>query len=397
MPMPPPKPTTEPSADPALRQDPAVAEMLQSSAASGEPVIDGVAASAYSIPTDRPEADGTFSWDHTTLVCVTVTAGGRTGLGWTYAPATTAHLVEELLGPELLGRPALAIAAIDERLRVSMRNAGVRGLVAYALSAVDVALWDLKARILDVSLADLLGPAREDVPVYGSGGFTTYDAATLERQVRGWLGDGVTAVKIKIAEDDGDQVTQDLRRVAQVRELVGADTEVFVDANGGYSRKQAVRVGRALAEYDVRWFEEPVSSQDKEGLAEIRALVDLDVTAGEYADEPAEFRRLCEVVDCLQIDATRCGGISGWLRGAAVAASYGLEVSGHCAPHLHLAVAAATPNLRHLEWFHDHVRIENRFFEGAQRLRFGVLRADAAQLGHGFRLKEPDLARYRVA
>jgi len=400
MPMPPPKPTTGQTDDVPGRtstKDPAISDMTESPAHSGAPTIDTVTASAYSIPTDQPEGDGTLAWDKTTMVCVTVAAGGMTGLGWTYAPPATAHLVEEMFGPQLRGRPALAIAAIDEGLRVMLRNAGVRGLVSYALSAVDVALWDLKAQLLGVSLADLLGPARSDVPVYGSGGFTTYDAKTLERQVRGWLSEGVGAVKIKIAEDAGGDVAQDLRRVEQVRGLIGADTELFVDANGGYSRKQAVRVGRVLDDHDVHWFEEPVSSQDKDGLAEIRALLDLDIAAGEYADELPEVRRLCEVVDCLQLDATRCGGISGWLRGAAVAAAHGLEVSGHCAPYVHLAVAAATPNFRHLERFHDHVRIEQRFLEGTQELRFGVLRADAAQLGHGFRLKSEDLAPYRVA
>lgn len=371
-------------------------EHLASSTPPGGPVVDEVSAAAYAIPTDRPEGDGTLAWDSTTMVCVSVSAGGGSGFGWTYAPAAAARLVEEMAS-ELVGQPAFAIAALDERLRVTMRNAGVSGVVSCALSAVDVALWDLKARILGVSIADLLGLARHEVPVYGSGGFTTYDAATLEQQVRGWLTAGVPAVKIKIAEDAGDRVARDLRRVRQVRELIGAEVELFVDANGGYTRKQAVRVGRVLGEYDVRWFEEPVSSQDKDGLREIRGLLDLDIAAGEYANDLPEIRRLCGVVDCLQLDATRCGGFSGWLRGAAVANAFGLEVSGHCAPHLHLAVAAAVPNFRHLEWFHDHVRIEQRFLDGAQEPRLGMLRADAGGPGHGLCPKATDLVPYRTA
>lgn len=362
----------------------------------GGPAIDAVSSAAYTIPTDQPEADGTLAWDSTTMVCATVSAGGTRGLGWTYAPAAVARLIEDLLAPELRGGSAFAIAELEHRMRTVVRNAGLSGIVMYALSAVDVALWDLKARLFGVPLVDLLGRARDHVPVYGSGGFMTYDAERLNEQLGGWLGQGVSAVKIKIAEGAGADVERDLRRVRQVRDVVGDAVEVFVDANGGYQRKQAVRVGRALQDHGVRWFEEPVSSQDEEGLGVIRSMLDLDVTAGEYAGDLHEFRRLCGVVDCLQIDATRCGGISGWMRAAAVAASHDLDVSAHCAPYLHQAVVAATPNLRHVEWFHDHVRIEQRFLEGIHPLSAGAMPVVGDAVGHGLALKEADLAPFRA-
>ena len=362
----------------------------------GGPTIDTVSAAAYTIPTDQPEADGTLAWDSTTMVCATVTAGGASGLGWTYAPPAAARVIDELLGPEVVGRPSFAIAGAGHRMRTAARNAGVSGVIIYALSAMDVAMWDLKARLIGIPLIDLLGRAREEVPVYGSGGFTTYTPERLDEQLHSWLAAGVAAVKIKIGEDWGGRVDRDLSRVRQVRDVVGEGVEVFVDANGGYRRKQAVRVGRALQDLGVRWFEEPVSSEDKDGLRQISMMLDLDVTAGEYAGDLHEFRRLCEVIDCLQVDATRCGGISGWMRAAALAASYDLDVSGHCAPYLHQAAAAATTNLRHVEWFHDHVRIEQRFLEGAAPVVAGALPAYGPGPGHGLALKEVDLAPYRV-
>ncbi|MGN6721995.1 MAG: enolase C-terminal domain-like protein, partial [Marmoricola sp.] len=364
--------------------------------AHGSPLIEDVSARAYTIPTDQDEADATLSWDSTTLVWVTARAGGRSGSGWTYAPAACTRLIEDLLTPALVGQPAFAVPSAHEQMRVVARNAGLLGPTIYAISAVDVALWDLKARLLDVSLADLLGAITTSLPVYGSGGFTTYDADTLRDRVEGWLAQGVDAVKIKIGESSGTNPARDLERVAQARELIGANRQLLVDANGGYRRKQAARIGRHLNDLGVVWFEEPVSSDDKSGLAQLSAMLDLDVAAGEYANDLAESRRLCEVVDCLQIDATRCGGITGWLRTAALAASFCLDVSGHCAPHLQALAAMATPNLRHLEWFHDHVRIEGRFIDGCGDLQDGRLVVDPGALGHGYTLKERDLEPYRV-
>jgi L-alanine-DL-glutamate epimerase-like enolase superfamily enzyme len=185
----------------------------------------------------------------------------------------------------------------------------------------------------------------------------------------------------------------------QAREIVGDGVELFADANGGYTRKQAIRVAHEAADLDLRWFEEPVSSDDLAGLRELRDAIDADVTAGEYGFDLTYFRRMCQAqaVDCLQVDASRCGGITEWMRAAAVAASYGLDVSGHCGPHphLHVHVAAATPNLRHLEWFHDHVRIESRFFDGTLDPSGGVLRPSTAP-GNGLTLRSSDAEPFRV-
>jgi L-alanine-DL-glutamate epimerase-like enolase superfamily enzyme len=264
---------------------------------------------------------------------------------------------------------------------------------------VDVALWDLKARLLGLPLHRLLGGVRDEVPVYGSGGFTSYREAQLRKQLAEWVyGQHIPRVKIKIGESWGTEVARDLERMAQARDEVGPDVELFVDANGGYDRKQAIRVIRAAADCDIRWLEEPVSSDDLAGLREVRDAVLPDVTAGEYGYDLTYFRRMCAAgaVDCLQADVSRCGGITEWLRVAAVAAAYHLEISGHCAPHLHVHAAAATPNLRHLEWFHDHVRIEQMFFDGALDPTGGALRPDPTAPGNGLRLRREVASRYQI-
>ncbi|MEV6686990.1 enolase C-terminal domain-like protein [Streptomyces sp. NPDC051130] len=363
----------------------------------GDAPVERLEARVLTVPTDGPEADGTLRWDSTTMILVEAVAAGVTGLGWTYGAGASAGVVHELLREPVLGRSALDVPGAHEAMGRAVRNAGRPGLVVGALSAVDIALWDLKARLLGLPLVSLLGRARREVPVYGSGGFTTYGGRRLEEELGDWREQGIPRVKIKIAESWGDCEDRDLARVEQARLAIGEDAELYVDANGGYSRKQAVRVGRVLAGLGVTWFEEPVSSDDLAGLAVVRDAVTADVAAGEYGYDLPYFARMVGVVDCLQADATRCGGITGWLRAAALAEAHCLQLSGHCAPHVHAHAAAAVPNLRHLEWFHDHVRVEELLFEGTLSPRGGALRpgADGAP-GLGLTLRADRAAAYRT-
>jgi len=364
------------------------------------PVVDGVTATVYEIPTDRPEADGTLAWSSTTLVIAHVTGGGRTGLGYTYGSGACKPLIEGELAAAVTGHGVLDTGAALQAMVRAVRNVGRPGLVSYAISAVETALWDLKGTLLGLPVCSLLGAVRDTVPVYGSGGFTTYDDAAARAQLERWTGDlAIPRVKIKIGESWGTAQARDLARIAFARNVIGPEAELYVDANGGYTRKQAVRMARAMAEHEVTWFEEPVSSDDLDGLREVRDQVDPDVTAGEYGYDLTYFGRMvdAQAVDCLQVDVTRCGGITEWLRAAAVAAARGLQVSGHCAPNLHAHVAAAVPNFRHLEYFHDHARIETMLFDGALDPSGGVLRPDLSRPGLGLTLKDANCARYRVA
>jgi L-alanine-DL-glutamate epimerase-like enolase superfamily enzyme len=353
-----------------------------------------VQASAFTVPTDRPESDGTMEWDSTTLVLVEVEAGGVTGIGWTYCAQAAAHLVDELLAEVVSGRNALDVGGAQLAQRAALRNAGYPGIGSSAVAAVDVALWDLKAKLLDLPLVSLLGAVHEEVPVYGSGGFCSYSDGQLAEQLAGWVEEGIPRVKMKI----GREPERDPVRVRVARDAVGDDAALYVDANGAFAVKEALRIAWEFAAFDVTWFEEPVTSYDLDGLRLLRerSPVGMDIAAGEYAYTPADFRSLLGAVDCLQADATRCGGISGFLEAGSLAAAYELELSGHTAPTIHAHAACALPKLRHLEWFHDHVRIERMFFDGFLEPQDGVLRPDRSRPGLGVELRRADAERYAV-
>lgn len=362
--------------------------------------VAAVTASAYTIPTDQPEADGTLAWDSTTMVVATVADGDHEGLGWTYAGPGAVAVIADHLAPVVTGADPSEIPRLAEAMARACRNLGRPGLVACAISAVDIALWDLRARQLGVALVDLFGRACASVPVYGSGGFTTYDDATTTAQLATWVGDwSIPRAKIKIGQSWGADPGWDLARVALARRVIG-DAELYVDANGGYSIKQAIRLGQVMVDdYDVRWFEEPVSSDDLAGLARVRNEFGGDVAAGEYGYTLDYFAKMLaeDAVDCLQADVTRCGGYSVWRQVAALADAGHLQISGHCAPNLHAHVAASVPNLRHLEYFHDHHRIETMLFDGTLPPDRGAMTPDRSRPGHGLTLRESDAAHYRVA
>src|SRR5947209_2587242 len=358
--------------------------------------IDNISAAALKIPTDAPESDGTAEWNNTPLVLCEIAAGGATGLGCSYASAAAVTIVREPLAPVVRDRDCFGIEAIWRDMVRSVRNLGWRGVCANAISAVDNALWDLKARLLHTPLCDLLGRARDSVPAYGSGGFTSYDDTRLRDQLRDWVReDGCRFVKMKIGRNPDD----DLRRVRVAREAIG-DAELFVDANGAYARKQALAFADAVAELRVTWLEEPVSSDDLEGLRLVRdrAPAGMNIAAGEYGYEPFYFRRMLEAgaVDVLQADATRCCGITGFLRTAALCEAFGMPLSAHTAPAMHVHVACAAPRVVHLEWFHDHVRIEQMLFDGAPALKNGRVAPQAGATGHGLVFKRADAERYMV-
>ena len=357
--------------------------------------VEDLTVSAYTVATDEPESDGTAEWDSTTCVVVELRGGNETGLGYTYAPAAAGKLVEEKLAEVVRGRDAFAIAEAWEAMARVLRNAGRPGIGFMALSAVDLALWDLKARLLGLALVDLLGRARDETPIYGSGGFTSYSLERIREQLGGWVEQRIPRVKMKV----GRNPQADSSRLDAARLAVGDETELYADANGAFSRNQALRwADRFHREWGVSWFEEPVSSADFDGLRLLRdrAPGGLDIAAGEYAYVPADFRNLVAngCVDCLQADVTRCGGITGFLRAGTLAASFDLDLSAHCAPAASVAVCCAVPRFRHLEYFHDHVRLEPLLFDGVLAPDAGALRPDRSRAGNGLELKRADAERY---
>jgi L-alanine-DL-glutamate epimerase-like enolase superfamily enzyme len=352
--------------------------------------IDRLETSCFTIPTDEPESDGTAEWDSTTIVVVEAVGGGRRGLGWTYAPEAAAKVVADQLADLVHARRADEVAALWQEMGASLRNAGRPGIARCALSAVDCALWDLRARLLDVPLVELLPPVHDRVPVYGSGGFCSYSDERLTEQLSGWVDQGIPRVKMKLGRDP----ERDPQRLDVARAAAG-DAELYVDANGAFTAKEAVRwAKRYVEDWDVRWFEEPVSSADFAGLRFVRERSLLDVAAGEYAYVPADFRNLLGAVDCLQLDVTRCGGITGALRVNGLSLAHEVDVSGHCAPQLSAHALCGVDRPRHLEYFHDHVRIESLLFDGVLEPDGGALVPDRSRPGNGLQLKRADAQRW---
>jgi L-alanine-DL-glutamate epimerase-like enolase superfamily enzyme len=358
--------------------------------------IDRIDVSAYTVPTDAPEADGTYAWDSTTIVIVEAVSGDVRSLGYGYADVATAKLADRLLAPKLIGRDPMSVPASWIEMVNAIRNLGRPGICSMAIAAIDAALWDLKARLLNLPLVTLLGAARESAIAYGSGGFTSYSDEQLRLQLGGWASEGLKAVKMKIGTHPG----LDLGRVKAAREAIGEEVELFVDANGAYDRKQALLKAHQFADCNVTWFEEPVSSDDLDGLRLIRdhAPPGMRIAAGEYGYDERYFRRMAHAgaVDVLQADATRCAGVTGFRNADAICEAFCRPLSAHTAPTLHTPLCCAALRAINVEYFHDHARIELMFFDGAIRPVNGELRPDLSRPGLGLKLRKADAERYRV-
>jgi L-alanine-DL-glutamate epimerase-like enolase superfamily enzyme len=368
---------------------------MSPAASAVEATVQELEVAAFTIPTDAPEADGTLSWDATTIVVVHAHADGQTGLGYTYADVSTATLVESKLAGVVEGHDAMAPQDAWAAMVRQTRNLGRPGITSMGIAAVDNALWDLKARLLGLPLCVLLGMAHDHVPVYGSGGFTTYSNQRLQRQLAGWVERGIPRVKMKV----GSAPDHDPARVRAARDAIGPNTALFVDANGAYTVKEALGLGQRFWEdARVEWFEEPVSSDDLDGLHLLRDRCPpgMAIAAGEYGYESGYFERMlaARAVDVLQADVTRCGGITELLRVGALCRARSMPISLHCGPAIHLHPALALEQLRHLEYFHDHVRIEEMLFDGVVRPIKGALHPDLERPGNGLELKRQEAERY---
>jgi len=354
--------------------------------------VERIEVSAYTVPTDSPESDGTLTWDSTTMVLVEAIGGGRRGLGYTYGDVSVGKFVESKLASTVEGADAMSPPAAWKAMQEAIRNAGRPGVGAMAISAVDIALWDLKARLLGVALADALPRFYAAVPVYGSGGFTSYSNERLRGQLGGWASEGISCVKMKV----GREPQEDPERLRIAREAIGEDVGLFVDANGAYTRKQALLWAQRFAEEGISYLEEPVSSEDREGLRLLRdrGPGGLSIAAGEYEWTLHELADLAGCVDILQADVTRCGGITNLLRVDGICKGRQIPFSAHCAPAVSAHACCAMETLSHLEYFHDHVRLEGMLFDGVLSPEGGELRPDGSRPGLGLELKRADAERY---
>jgi L-alanine-DL-glutamate epimerase-like enolase superfamily enzyme len=356
--------------------------------------VERIEVSAYTVPTDAPESDGTLEWDSTTMILVEASGGGRRGVGYTYGDVSVGTLINSKLAGIVEGRDAMNVQASWAAMQHALRNVGTPGVGSMAVAAVDTALWDLKAKLFDVPLATLLGRFHEGVPVYGSGGFTSYSDDRLQEQLSGWVEQGIPRVKMKVAREPD----KDPDRVRAAREVIGDDATLMADANGAYTRKEALFYADRFAEQGVSYFEEPVSSDDLQGLRLLRdrGPAGMSIAAGEYAWDIFYFHRMleAEAVDILQADVTRCAGVTGLLRVDALCKARSMSSSAHCAPQLHAHACCAMETVEHVEYFYDHARLEKMLFDGTLVPENGVLTPDLSRPGLGIELKRADAERY---
>ena len=284
------------------------------------------------------------------------TAQGHTGMGFSYSkraggPAQYAHAKEVAEG--LIGEDPNDIARVYDKLLWAGASVGRSGVATQALAAIDVALWDLKAKRAGLPLAKLLGAHRDSVRTYNtSGGFLNASLEEVRDRATRSLEEGIGGIKIKVGLPDS---AEDLRRVAGVREHIGADVPLMVDANQQWDRATALRMGRRLEEFDLVWIEEPLDAYDAEGHAQLAAALDTPIATGEMLASVAEHVRLIDARACdiIQPDAPRVGGITQFLRLAALADQRGLGLAPHFAMEIHLHLAAAYPRepwVEHFDW-----------------------------------------------
>jgi len=362
----------------------------------GSPTINAATVSAFKIPTEQPESDGTAEWDSTVVVTVELATGDARSLGFSYATVSAAHTAEQLLRKVILNRDPFDIPALHSAMDRESRNWGRPGIASTAISAIDISLWDLKARLLGQPLARVLGQARTSVAAYGSGGFTSYTEKQLVDQLTGWASEGLRYVKMKIGRDP----SQDVARVAAVSKALNGRAELYVDANGAYSRKQALEKARQFGDLGVTWFEEPVTSDDQIGLHMMveHAPPSMNIAAGEYCYVLDDARILIETgsVDVLQADVTRCGGITNFLKIGHAAEIQHLPVSAHTSPTIHATLCCSVVSAMNVEYFFDHYRIEGMILDGAIRPVNGDLSPDLSRNGLGLELKRGDAEKFKV-
>jgi L-alanine-DL-glutamate epimerase-like enolase superfamily enzyme len=358
--------------------------------------ITALQVSAYKIPTATPESDGTIAWDSTTLVLVELKAAGKIGIGYSYTDAATAYLIEHSLKHLVIGKSILKAAAITQTLISAIRNNGNCGTSMMAVAAIDNALWDLKAKFLNIPLCQLLGKVNDSMLLYGSGGFTSYSDKQICQQFETWAARGINHFKMKV----GRELHKDKHRIKEARKAIGDKAGLFVDANGAYTIKQAIEKANEFSDYNITWFEEPVTSDNVKGLRFIRehTVNGINIAAGEYGYNLPYFENILHerAVDVLQADATRCGGITDFLKAGILCEARQLPFSSHCAPSQHLHAAMSLPSFYIAEYFFDHARIEELLFDGFIQPKQGCMKPDENRPGIGLEFKHKDAEKYKI-
>ncbi len=331
------------------------------------------------------------------LVTVRIgTHSGLAGVGYTYTVGSGGPAVQALIRhdvqPLLLGADARCIERLWENMWWKLHWVGRGGVAAFAISAVDVALWDLNAKLCQEPLWRLLGGYTDRVRAYAGGVDLNHPLDQLLEQTRQHLANGFRAVKMKVGRA---RLAEDVERVSAVRQLIGPEVDLMVDANMQWRVDQAIRAGRALREFDVLWLEEPTIPDDVAGHVRIARLGGLPIAAGENLHTIYEFQTMM-TSGCLAFpepDLSNMGGITAWLKVAQMAQAHNLPVTSHGVHDLHVHLLAAVPNGSYLE---VHGFGLERFILHPLEIQNGEAIAPE-RAGHGVVFNWQDLAEHRIA
>ena len=288
-----------------------------------------------------------------TVVRIT-TDQGLEGIGLTYHEVggeATRELILRNMTPRLIDRDPLEIEAIWQEFFHYLRGVGRKGLMYCALSAVDTALWDLKGKIVDLPLYKLLGGNKTKIPVYASGGWTSFSDDELVDEVKGMVARGYRMVKFKVGVEGGTNIRRDAERVRKVREAVGPDIVLMVDANNCFDAATGVQLANRIRDFDISLFEEPVFADDIPGLARFKRGTDIPLGTGEHEYTKFGVRDLLmhDAVDVVQVDGARVGGYTELLKVAALTQAWNVKFAPHAMENIHLNLAGAVPNFLFLE------------------------------------------------
>lgn len=343
--------------------------------------ITGIEATAFTVPHTRPIGSALGTYDGAGWIVVHVhTAEGPTGCGFTMGLDTRGNAavlacIEHDLAPLAEGRDALAPEALWQAMWAPMKPRMRAGIGLQALSAIDIACWDIVAKSAGLPLNRLLGGYRQNVPVYGSGGWVTLDDGELVAECQAFAEQGITAYKIKIG------TKRDVERVALLRREMGDDFTLFVDANQRYIVREAVEMSHRLAEFGVGWLEEPVIADSVDDLAETARRSAVPIAAGENTYLRWGFREMCErrAVSFLQPDAVRCGGVTEFMKAAHLADAFNVSLTSHLAHELHVSLVGASPAGYLVEYVN---LFDPGLFDGDFTVKDGHLRVPDSP-GHG--------------
>jgi L-alanine-DL-glutamate epimerase-like enolase superfamily enzyme len=312
--------------------------------------IDKVDVFLVSTAVDSSLADSTRKIESVGYVIVRLsTDDGLTGLGITYDEVggeAIRQLIVKELAPLIIGKNPFETEVIWEKISQYVRGVGRKGLTFCALSAVDIALWDLKGKMAGMPVYKLLGGNKSKIPVYACGGWTSYNQNELVKEMQSMVANGYTMVKMKIGVNDGRCPEEDIKRVRLVRQELGPQIEIAIDANNAFKSATAIRIAHKLDECNLYFFEEPVMADDMEGLAKVRESIDIPVATGEHEYTKYGVRDLLlhKAADIIQPDVTRCGGITEWMKMATIAHAWNIMMAPHGMEYMSMHLLGAISN-----------------------------------------------------